>query len=85
MIIILVLLIAPSIVIGQAQTNTTKNKIETVTSISKIEISIKKIEPISANPKVQSNNFNHKKSNELISIKSYIRSLQLKRKETVVC
>lgn len=47
-------------------------------------ISYRKIEPISMNPKDQNKNINFKKSNDLISIKAYIKSLQMKRKTTLM-
>ena len=42
----------------------------------------RKVEPISSNPFIQNKTINFNKSNELISIKAYIKSLQMKRKET---
>lgn len=50
----------------------------------KTEITIKKIDPISANPLQQTKVLNTIKSNELISVRAYIKSLKLKRKETVL-
>jgi hypothetical protein len=48
------------------------------------EVAIKKVEAISADPKTQHLDLNFKKSNDIISIKSYINALQLKRKEALV-
>ena len=48
------------------------------------EVAVKKIDPISINPKTQNLDLNYKKSNDLISIKAYIKSLQLKSKVTVM-
>jgi hypothetical protein len=52
--------------------------------IIKTEVVIKKIDPISINPKTQNLDLNYKKSNDIISVKAYIKSLQLKRKATVM-
>ncbi|RLD29960.1 MAG: hypothetical protein DRI75_01700 [Bacteroidetes bacterium] len=69
--------------ITMAQTTAIDTVKETKTDI-KIEVVIKKIEPISINPKTQNLDLNFKKSNDIISIKAYIKSLQLKRKETLM-
>ena len=66
-----------------AQT-TVIDSIEETKTIIKTEVVIKKIEPISINPKTQNLDLNYKKSNDIISIKAYIKSLQLKRKETLM-
>ena len=47
-------------------------------------IGYKKVERISKDPRIQNKVINAKKSNDLISIKAYIRSLQMKRKETLM-
>ena len=80
-IIILVLLIVPFL--GMSQ-NSATTKDAQQKAVIKTEIAVKKIEPISANPKVQNKTINFKKSNDLISVKAYMRSLQLKRKTTLV-
>lgn len=49
----------------------------------KTEVAIKKVDAISINPKTQLLDLNFKKSNDIISIKAYIKTLQLKRKVTV--
>lgn len=49
-----------------------------------LELTIKKIDPISVNPKKQNLDLNFKKSYDIISVKAYIKSLQLKRKATVI-
>ena len=62
----------------------TEVKIEIKTSITQeLELAIKKVDPISINPKRQNLDLNFKKSNDIISVKAYIKSLQLKRKATV--
>ena len=79
--LIIVILVLPFI--SMAQTTTT-NTVEDTNTIIEIEVAIKTVEPISINPKTQNLDLNYKKSNDLISIKAYIKSLQLKRKETVL-
>ena len=62
----------------------TEVKIEIKTSFTQeLELAIKKVDPISINPKRQNLDLNFKKSNDIISVKAYIKSLQLKRKATV--
>jgi len=78
--LIIVILVLPFI--SMAQT-TAIDSLETKTII-KTEVVIKKIDPISINPKTQNLDLNYKKSNDIISIKAYIKSLQLKRKETLM-
>ncbi|WP_347923030.1 hypothetical protein [Pontimicrobium sp. SW4] len=48
------------------------------------ELAIKRVDPITINPKRQNLDLNFKKSNDIISVKAYIKSLQLKRKATVI-
>ena len=79
--LIIVILVVPFI--SMAQTTTIKTVEDTKTTV-KNEVAIKKIEPISLNPKTQHLDLNYKKSNDIISIKAYIKSLQLKRKETLM-
>ncbi|MCK0108464.1 hypothetical protein MWU58_04110 [Flavobacteriaceae bacterium S0825] len=49
-----------------------------------LKLTIKKVDPISINPKKQNLDLNFKKSSDIISVKAYIKSLQLKRKATVM-
>jgi len=79
--IIIVILVLPFISMAQS---TTINNVEEIKTTIKTEVVIKKVEPISINPKTQNLDLNFKKSNDLISIKAYIKSLQLKRKETLM-
>lgn len=79
--LIIVILVLPFISMAQS---TTINTVEEVKTTIKTEVVIKKVEPISINPKTQNLDLNFKKSNDLISIKAYIKSLQLKRKETLM-
>lgn len=53
-------------------------------TINKEDIALRKIEPISFDPKVQIKNINFNKSNDIISLKAYIKSLQMKRKTTLM-
>ena len=66
-----------------AQTTSIVSK-EDIKATIKNEVVIKKIDPISIDPKNQSLDLNFKKSNDIISIKAYIKSLQLKRKTTLM-
>ena len=79
--LIIVILVLPLISMAQSSTI---NTVEEVKTIIKTEVVIKKVEPISINPKTQNLDLNFKKSNDLISVKAYIKSLQLKRKETLM-
>jgi len=76
---IIVIFIAPFI--SMAQTTVIDLVEETKTNI-KTEVVIKKVEPISINPKTQNLDLNYKKSNDIISVKAYIKRIQLKQKET---
>ena len=79
--LIIVIFVLPFI--SMAQTTVIDSAQETKATI-KTEVAIKKIDPISINPKTQNLDINYKKSNDLISIKAYIKSLQLKSKVTVM-
>ena len=79
--IVIVFLIIPFF--GIAQNNAEIVKEEINTSIN-TELVIKKIEPISINPKTQNLDLNFKKSNDIISVKAYINSLRLKRKKALM-
>ncbi|WP_412987861.1 hypothetical protein [Pontimicrobium sp. IMCC45349] len=69
--------------ITMAQDTVVKSKEEIKTEI-KADVAIKKVDPISVNPKTQNKDLNYKKSIELISVKAYLKSLHIKRKESVV-
>ena len=77
--LIIAILVLPFISMAQSTTTVKETK-----TIIKTEVAIKKIDPISINPKTQNLDLNYKKSNDLISIKAYIKSLQLKSKVTVM-
>jgi len=79
--ILSVILVLP--LISMAQTTTIKTLEEVKPSIN-TEVAIKKVETISVNPKSQNLDLNFQKSNDIISIKAYIKSLQLKSKDTVM-
>lgn len=91
--IVIAFLIVPFFASAQNDTKTDKTEITVEVEanvIIKAEINkdlmltIKKIDPISINPKKQNLDLNFKKSNDIISVKAYIKSLQLKRKATVI-
>ena len=61
--------------------------VKTINEINQIPSelnALKKIEPISADPRDQNRSINYGKSKEIISVKAYIRILQMKRKETLM-
>lgn len=78
--ILIAFVIAPLFTIAQ---NTVESKKEVKETTIKSEVVIKKVDPISANPKAQ-NDLNFKKSKDLISVRAYIKSLQMKRNETLM-
>ncbi len=82
----LILIVAFLVVPFTLSAHSAKEKANTTIKTStKTELIVaKKIEPISDNPKVQNKTINFKKSNELISVKAYIRSLQLRRNVTLM-
>ena len=89
--IVIAFLIVPFFASAQIDTKIekTETKIEIKADvIIKAEINngiaIKKIDPITTNPKKQNLDLNFKKSNDIISVKAYIKSLQLKRKASVM-
>ena len=57
--------------------------VKTEENTIKKEVVIKKVDPISINPKEQHKNLNFKKSHDLISVKAYIKSLRIKRKAAI--
>jgi len=91
--IVIAFLTVPFFASAQNETKTDKTEITVEVEanvIIKAEISkdlklaIKKVDPISINPKKQNLDLNFKKSNDIISVKAYIKSLQIKRKATVI-
>lgn len=86
--IILVILIAP--LTAMAQDNTTSTSAEATISVTasneeeiKTNHSVK--ETAEAKIKAEVNGLNYKKSNDIISIKAYRKSLQIKVKEVKLC
>ena len=78
MIVIIALIVLPSLTFGQT---TTINTSDIKTTDIKKEVVIKKVEKINLDAKAL--DFDYKKSKDLTSVKAYIRSLQLKRKQTL--
>ena len=79
--ILIALLIVPFFGIAQNNTEIVK---ENFNATINTELAIKKIEPISINPKTQNLDLNFKKSNDIISVKAYINSLRLRRKKALM-
>lgn len=89
--IVIAFLIVPFFASAQNETKIEKTEVKTevkADTVIKTEIikdfAIKKIDPITTNPKKQNLDLNFKKSKDIISVKAYIKSLQLKRKATVI-
>ena len=61
-----------------------RSEVKKEITIIKEDITLKKIEPISFDPKVQIKNINFNKSNDIISLKAYMKSLHMKRKITLM-
>ena len=83
--IVIAFLIVPFFATAQNDTKTeiSASKTEVKASI-KQEVTIKKYDKITIDPKKQNLDLNFKKSNDIIDVKAYIKSLQLKRKATVI-
>ena len=79
--IIIAFLIVPFFATAQNDTEIVKTSVSTTI---KTEVAIKKVDIISINPKTQNLDLNFKKSNDIISVKAYIKSLQLKRNASVM-
>lgn len=79
--IVIAFLIVPFFASAQNDTEIVKTPVNTTINT---EIAIKKVETISINPKTQNLDLNYKKSNDIISVKAYIKSLQLKRNASVM-
>ena len=88
--IVIAFLIVPFFATAQNDSKTNNTEVIIEANIIKaeintvLELAIKKIDPITINPKRQNLDLNFKKSNDIISVKAYIKSLQLKRKATVI-
>ena len=86
--IILVILVAPFAV--AAQDTTASVTVENTTTVApstqeevKTDASTK--ETADAKFKAEANDMNYKKSNDIISIKAYRKSLQIKIREVIIC
>ena len=79
--IVIAFLIVPFFATAQNDTEIVKTLVNTTI---KTEVAIKKVDLISINPKTQNLDLNFKKSNDIISVKAYIKSLQLKRNASVM-
>jgi len=89
--IVIAFLIVPFFASAQNDTKIEKTEVKTEVKVDinikaeiNQELTIKKVDPISINPQRQNLDLNFKKSNDIISVKAYIKSLQLKRKATVI-
>ena len=83
--IVIAFLIVPFFATAQNDTKTeiSASNTEIKASIKK-EVTIKKYDKITIDPRKQNLDLNFKKSNDIIDVKAYIKSLQLKRKATVI-
>jgi hypothetical protein len=88
--IVIAFLIVPFFATAQNDSKTNNTEVIIEANIIKaeintvLELAIKKIDPITINPKRQNLDLNFKKSKDIIIVKDYIKSLQLKRKATVI-
>lgn len=85
-VIILFLIALPTF--GMAQNNdiaTVSNSTENIIDTPKKEVTTAKSEALNAKIKSQLIKVNHKKSNEIISIKAYRKSLHIKVKNIKLC
>lgn len=90
-VLILILLVAlPSITFGQNNPSTTTANEDTKTTLE-TSVEVKETKEVKANDvlafdaKAQVINLNHEKSNDLISVKAYRKSLQIKVKTIKNC
>jgi len=88
MILILAFFTMPFLSFGQSESDKAPLVINTEVVkeliLNEDELGLRKVEPISDNPKIQNKTINFNKSNDLISIKAYMKKLHLKRKETLM-
>ena len=83
--ILIALITLPVLTFGQNASNDTVKQIETITiETTEIQSTETKL-VLSASAKAEVNDLNYKKSIELISIKAYRKSLQIKVKEIKTC
>lgn len=81
--ITLVILVAPFVAIAQNETTNTPAQEDITVVASTTEASTN--QTAEAKLQAQANDMNYKKSNDIISIKAYRKSLQVKVKEVKLC
>jgi hypothetical protein len=86
--IIMVILTAPFLMVAQSNTTSTVNEeVITITPTTNEEVKtdIPALKTAEAKFKAKAKDMNYKKSNDIISIKAYRKSLQIKVKEVKIC
>ena len=84
--IILVILTAPFLASAQENTsNTVAEKNITVTNAVKEDVKTEASKSTAASFRAKAKDMNYKKSNDIISVKAYRKSLQIKVKEIKLC
>jgi len=85
--IILVILVAPFVTVAQNTTTNTSSEevIDVISSTEEVKTEVASSETAQARLKAQANDMNYKKSIDIISIKAYRKSLQVKVKEVKLC
>jgi hypothetical protein len=86
--IIMVILTAPFLMVAQSNTTSTVNEeVITITPTTNEAVNTNNTNQHTAEAKfkAQANDMNYKKSNDIISIKAYRKSLQIKVKEVKIC
>jgi len=81
-ILTIAILVSPFLMTAQNSDENVKTNTELISTIKTEVAAKKKTEHISINPLEQSN-LNFKKSNDIISVKAYIKSLQIKGNATL--
>ena len=81
--ITLVILVAPFV--AMAQNQTTNTPAETVITVVASTTEASSKQSAEAKLQAQANDMNYKKSNDIISIRAYRKSLQVKVKEVKLC
>ncbi len=85
--IILVILVAPFVTVAQNTTTNTSSEevINVISNTEEVKTEVASSETAQAKLKAQANDMNYKKSIDIISIKAYRKSLQVKVKEVKLC
>jgi len=84
----MVILTAPFLMVAQSNSTSTVNEeVITITPITNEEVKTNNSNQNTAEAKfkAQANDMNYKKSNDIISVKAYRKSLQIKVKEVKIC